>query len=74
MAKKPYFLQWLNNFATDCLKENLMVEESRPAAIAPIAALFVNISFCHEDKMFRIKIDACKVIWHCSLSSRIDLS
>ena len=73
MAKKPYFLQWLNNFATDCLKENLMVEESRPAAIAPIAAL-VNISFCHEDKMFRIKIDAYKVIWHCSLSSRIDLS
>ena len=74
MAIKPYFLEWLNNFATDCLKENPIVEESMPAAIAPIAALFVKISFCHEDKMFRIKIDAYKVIWHCSLSSRIDLS
>ena len=74
MAKKPYFLECLNNFATDCLKENPIVEESRPAAIAPIATLFVNISFCHEDKMFCVNINAYKVIWHCSLSSCIDLS
>ena len=51
MPIKPYSVGWLNNFATDCLKENPIVEESAPAAIAPIAALFVNICFCHEDKM-----------------------
>ena len=62
MAKKPYFLEWLNNCATDCLKENSIVEESRPAATAPIATLFVKISFCHEDKIFRVKINAYKVI------------
>ena len=74
MAKKPYLLEWPNNFTTDCLKENSIVEESRPAAIAPIATLFVNISFCHEDKVFRVKINAYKVIWHYSLSSYTDLS
>ena len=74
MAKKSYFLEWLNNFATDCLKGSPIVKESRPAAIAPIATLFVNISFCHEYKMFRVKINAYKVIWHYSLSSRIGLT
>ena len=60
MAKKPHFLEWLNNFATDCLKESPVGEESRSAAIAPIATLFVKIGFCHEYKMFRVKINAYK--------------
>ena len=62
MAKKPHFLELLNKCATDCLKGSPIVEEFRPAAIAPIATLFVNISFCHEDKMFRVKINAYKVL------------
>ena len=35
MAKRPYFLEWLNNFATDCLKGSPIVEECRPAHSDP---------------------------------------
>ena len=74
ISEKRGFSWGSNTLVRDCLKENPIVEESRPAAIAPIATLSVNISLCHEDKMFFVKINAYKVIWQYFLSSRIDLS
>ena len=71
---KTWIFIGVQHFCKRLSEENPIVEDSRPAAIAPIATLSVNISLCHEDKMFFVKINAYKVIWQYFLSSRIDLS
>ena len=43
MAKKPYFLEWLNNFATDCLREQNFQRYITRTVFVPRSSNIVSI-------------------------------